>query len=264
MMFWIAKIVGALLKPLLIVVGVALLGVWLAAATRFRRLGLMLAGLATLGLALMSWWPVAHSVITPLESTYPTLTADQLPDSVSMIVVLGGGGVDNTRVPITAQLGQVTLQRLVEGIRLWRQRPSALLVTSGALPQGRSQASIAADLAEQLGVPRAQIRQLPESRNTEEEAEAFAELLGDPAHVVGLGVPILVTSASHMPRAMAAFAAVGVQPLAAPTGHYAVPQPLNSPSDFTLSADSLRTIEAAWHEYLGQAWARLRAAFNRE
>ena len=67
-------------------------------------------------------------------------------------------------------------------------------------------ARTAADMAEALGVER--IAMLDTARNTHAEAVAAAELVGDASL-------ILVTSASHMPRAMALFRAQGLDPIPA-------------------------------------------------
>jgi len=177
--------------------------------------------------------------------------------------------VDDPSKPLTAQLSSSSLTRLTEGVRLWRLRPEAILVTSGALSRGRPQAEIAADLAEQLGVPLEQIRTLSEARNTEEEARAYAALhryltgrmgLDDEDHTTSADQPqpILVTSASHMSRALAAFRHEGLDPIPAPTAHRATPRHFDLPTDFAPSADDLRTTEAAWHEFLGRAWAWVR------
>lgn len=266
-MFFFTKLAGALLKPLSLVVIALLAGLLLAAFTRFRRSGLALMGVTTLSLALISWWPVANTLMAPLEGGYPPLavstpaepTEQMLPQDVTAIVVLGGGAVDDPSLPLSAQLSATSLQRLIEGIRLWRMRPDALLVTSGALPRGRSQAAIAADMAVALGVPRAQIRMLPAARNTDEEAAAYAEWVRTrDDNTAGVRQPLLVSSASHLPRAVAAFKSQGLEPLPAPTAHRAIPQQFARPGDFAPSADDLRTTEAAWHEYLGRLWARLR------
>ena len=295
-MFFFTKLAGALLKPLSLVLGALLIGLVLAALTRYRRSGLALVGLATLTLALISWWPIANTFIEPLERHHPV--TPPLPHDVAAIVVLGGGGIDAPALPLTAQLSSSSLQRLVEGIRLWRLRPEALLVTSGALPHGRSQAQIAADLAVALGVPRTRIRTLPDARNTEEEAAAYADLAealqgsaGRPGEGLGtasgtaqgtasgaapgsatsggsdgdapglsqsLRRPVVVSSASHLPRAMAYFRQEGLDPLPAPTAHRALPQRFATPGDFAPQADDLRTTESAWHELLGRLWASLR------
>ncbi|AGY92736.1 hypothetical protein SPICUR_09075 [Spiribacter curvatus] len=266
-MFFFTKLAGALLKPLSLVVIALLVGLLMAALTRFRRSGLALMGVTTLSLALISWWPVSNSLMAPLEGGYPPLavstpaepTEQMLPQDVAVIVVLGGGAVDDPSLPLSAQLSATSLQRLIEGIRLWRMRPDALLVTSGALPRGRSQAAIAADMAVALGVPRAQIRMLPAARNTDEEAAAYAEWVSTrDDNTAGLRQPLLVSSASHLPRAVAAFEHEGIEPRPAPTAYRAIPQRFARPGDFAPSADDLRTTEAAWHEYLGRVWARLR------
>ncbi|KAF0286314.1 hypothetical protein BA899_09540 [Spiribacter sp. SSL99] len=274
-MFFFTKLAGALLKPLSLVVIALLVGLLMAAFTRFRRTGLALMGVTTLALALISWWPVSNSLMAPLESGYPPLavstpaepTEQMLPQDVAAIVVLGGGAVDDPSLPVSAQLSATSLQRLIEGIRLWRMRPDALLVTSGALPRGRSQAAIAADMAVALGVPRGQIRTLPAARNTAEEAAAYDGLVAsaggdgasaDPVKAAALRKPVVVSSASHLPRAIAEFKRHGLEPLPAPTAHRSIPQRFARPGDFAPQADDLRTTEAAWHEYLGRMWAWLR------
>ncbi|MEX0431555.1 ElyC/SanA/YdcF family protein [Spiribacter insolitus] len=274
-MFFFTKLAGALLKPLSLVVIALVVGLILAAFTRFRRSGLALIGVTTLALALISWWPISNTLMAPLERVHtpvevgaPDNPTDQaLPRGVAAIVVLGGGAVDDPSLPLTAQLSPTSLQRLIEGIRLWRLRPDALLVTSGALPRGRSQAAIAADLAVLLGVPREQIRRLPAARNTAEEAAAYAALAanvsddsasGDEVRGLTLRQPVVVSSASHLPRAIAEFKSQGLEPLPAPTAHRASPQRFALPGDFVPQADDLRTAEAAWHEFLGRLWAWLR------
>ena len=261
-MFFFTKLAGALLKPLTLVMAGLVLGLLLAAFTRWRRAGLSLVALATLGLGLISTWPLAQSLVAPLEQTYPPLAVDEpLPDDVTAIVVLGGGGVDAPSLPLTAQLSESSLQRLVEGIRLWRMNPEAVLVTSGALSTGRPQAAIAADLAVALGVPRAQIHTLPDARNTEEEAAAYAELASRLEAEPGHGAfhrPVVVSAASHLPRALDHFRHAGLDPLPAPIAHRAVERPRNRPGDFAPGSHHLRTTEMAWHERLGQLWNRVR------
>ena len=267
-MFFFTKLAGALLKPLSLVVMALLVGLLVAAFTRWRRSGLALIGVTTLALALVSWWPVSNTLMAPLERVYTPLAVEPadgsgrtLPADVAAIVVLGGGAVDDPSLPLSAQLSATSLQRLIEGIRLWRLRPDAVLVTSGALPHGRSQAEIAADLAVALGLPRARIRMLPTARNTAEEAAAYADLidtLSADGTVAGFRKPVVVSSASHLPRAIAEFRSQGLEPVAAPTAHRAIPQRFALPGDFAPEADDLRTTEAAWHEFLGRLWARLR------
>lgn len=254
-MFFLTKLAGAALKPLSLILLILVVGLLLAGLargrTRPRRIGLSLIGLATLGLALIAWWPISARIIEPLEQQYPAMTAEALPTTVSAIVVLGGGSHEDPAVPLTSQLGQSSLQRLIEGVRLWRLRPDATLITSGSSASGRAQALIAADLATALGVPPQSIEPMPEARNTLEEAASFAEL----QVLLALQGPVLlVSSASHLPRAVRIFEQAGITVIPAPTGHRAIARDLNRPGDFAPSAESLRTTEAAWHEYLGRLW----------
>ena len=67
-------LVGALLMPLPVFLGLTLLGLALLAAGR-RRLGWGLTLAALLSLALAAWRPVADGLLGPLENLYPALTA---------------------------------------------------------------------------------------------------------------------------------------------------------------------------------------------
>ena len=70
----IKPLIGALLMPLPVFLGLTLLGLALLAAGR-RRLGWGLTLAALLSLALAAWRPVADGLLGPLENRYPALTA---------------------------------------------------------------------------------------------------------------------------------------------------------------------------------------------
>jgi uncharacterized SAM-binding protein YcdF (DUF218 family) len=74
--------------------------------------------------------------------------------------------------------------------------------------------------------------------------------------MVGQDSFFLVTSAYHLPRAMALFQKQGLTPIAAPAGHLVRQAPNWSPGFFPRSG-GLHNMEIALHEYLGLAWARL-------
>jgi uncharacterized SAM-binding protein YcdF (DUF218 family) len=67
----------------------------------------------------------------------------------------------------------------------------------------------------------------------------------------------LVTSSSHMPRAMRIFIRSGTQPIAAPTDFRAVWAPLQV-LDFFPQAAVLANTERAFYEYLGLIWGLVR------
>jgi uncharacterized SAM-binding protein YcdF (DUF218 family) len=67
---------------------------------------------------------------------------------------------------------------------------------------------------------------------------------------------LLVTSAFHIPRARAAFAAQGLAVVAAPTGFHG--PPFQDVGSLLPSATGLRDSSLACHEYLGRVWYALR------
>src|SRR5207253_2584324 len=89
------------------------------------------------------------------------------------------------------------------------------------------------------------------SPDTETQAEVVRGRLGAAEFY-------LVTSASHMPRALALFRKAGTNPIPAPTHFLTQGDRSLAPSDFFPSSGGLRRAEAATYEYLGLAWAKVR------
>ncbi|WP_438812088.1 ElyC/SanA/YdcF family protein [Symbiopectobacterium sp.] len=81
-------------------------------------------------------------------------------------------------------------------MRLYHANPGEKLIFTGAAAQGNpmTSAQTAALIAESLGIPREDIITLDTPRDTEEEAAGTAALIGQQPF-------LLVTSASHLPRA---------------------------------------------------------------
>ena len=166
------------------------------------------------------------------------------------VLVLGAGHSPSAERPLSSELSATAIARLAEGVRLHRALPGSRLVTSGGgRPPGM--AATGAALAQSWGIEAIDIHPTP--ANTAQEARVAAERFGDAPLV-------LVTSASHMPRAMALFRARGLDPIPAPT-HYLHPPPEADAWRVRAqrpSATGLRMSERAIYEYLGLAWAALR------
>lgn len=154
-----------------------------------------------LALLLLSLQPVADRLLRPIESTYPTWNNSQ---KVDYIVVLGGGYTWNPQWAPSSNLINNSLPRLNEGIRLWRENPGSKLIFTGGVAKTNtvSTAEVGARVAQSLGVPREQIITLDLPKDTEEEAAAVKQAIGDAPF-------LLVTSASHLPRAMIFFSRKG-------------------------------------------------------
>jgi uncharacterized SAM-binding protein YcdF (DUF218 family) len=258
-MFVMKKIVALFLYPMGLCLGILSLGLLCLWATRRQRLGKVLATLGTLLLLLMSIPFISSGLLVPLEQRYPALLH---PEAVSWepntstsppwIVVLGGGHVSDPRLPANSQISAAALGRVVEGVRLHKAVPgSKLLLSGGAVSDPVPEAEVMARIAVLLGVKPQDIRLESDSRDTAEEAEIIAKMLGREKF-------ILVTSAAHMPRSMALFKRRGMQPIAAPTDFRASNTRSSGPIRFFPGVASLGQTQTAVHEYLGLAWAWLR------
>jgi uncharacterized SAM-binding protein YcdF (DUF218 family) len=145
-----------------------------------------------------------------------------------------------------------SLPRLVEGIRLWRENPGAKLIFTGAAAQNNpvSSAEVTSRVAQSLGVPLSAIVTLDKPRDTRQEAAEVAK-------VVGKTPFLLVTSASHLPRAMIFFQQQGLDPLPAPANQLAIASPLNVWERAIPSPLWLGHSDRAIYEWLGRGWQRL-------
>ncbi|WP_375054960.1 ElyC/SanA/YdcF family protein [Zobellella sp. DQSA1] len=248
-MFLAKKWLGSLLLPLPLLLFLGFWGLFLL-LLRHKRSGIGLLVLSLGTLLLLATRPVANALMAPLESRYPPheLTAEPVQD----IIVLGAAQVADPRLPLLSQLGQAGLYRIAEGVRLAHAYPQARLILSGyAGGEGRTSAELYGEVAVALGIARQRLLMLPKPKDTAEEARAIAPLILHRRAV-------LVTSASHMPRAMALFAAAGAAPLAAPVDHQVRESGAALPLyTYLPRARYLWRSEQAWHEYLGLWWQRL-------
>lgn len=242
----IKSTIAAAVMPLPIAVGLAVVGLYLV-WRQWLRLGLGVVTLAVLLLTALSWAPVADRLLGPIERVHPPLLAIDDARQVDAIVVLSAGWAADERFPITSQLNTSTLVRLSEGIRLWRQRPEALLVVTGGSrdPHRPGSALGMTEAARAFGVPADRILMLDGPLDTAQEAQAVRAALGPDAGLV------VVTSASHMARAILHFERVGYSATAAPTGFKVNDEPRRF-NHYWPSARNLRKSERAIYERLGR------------
>jgi len=108
-----------------------------------------------------------------------------------------------------------------------------------------------AKAAESLGVDQQKILLESQSRDTGSEAKFVRAVVGSEPF-------ILVTSASHMPRAMALFKKQGMDPIADPTDYLTGVSWGVSASDLVPTGNGLVAARRAVYEYLGLAWEWMR------
>lgn len=207
-MFILKKLIASLVLPpagplLLILLGLCLL-------KRRPRLGKLLIGLAVAVLFALSL-PVVSTRLMRSVEPYPALSAADL-DQAQAIVVLGGGSYRDAPEYGGDVAGVSSLERIRYAAWLFRQRPLPILVTGGAPFGGKPEARLMADaLAQEFLTPVRWIED--QSRDTAENAEFSARLL-KAAKVQRI---VLVSHASHLPRAMLLFQREGLLPIPAPT-----------------------------------------------
>jgi uncharacterized SAM-binding protein YcdF (DUF218 family) len=245
-MFIFSKLMSAITQP------VFWIAVWWAVAwlvlRRYRRtaLGMIWSGVIVFGLLGFKFIP--DSLLRPLENQYPVPGKDSIDHHIGLMVL--GGALDHP--DIHQAHGQVPLgdaaERMSVPVGLMRQHPKLQLVFSGGegrlLITGTTEASLAKAFYEEQGIDMTRVTLEGQSRTTRENARQMAALLGDQCRQPWL----LVTSAWHMPRAMAEFEAAGCTVTA-----YPVDFRTGSVTDWTeySIAHGLLRWQTALHEWLG-------------
>lgn len=255
MEIFLSKLIALFVYPFGLLLCLVLAASVLLLFGRRRAAGLMLAT-AVLLMFVGGNGYVAHHLVRSLENDFPALAIDDAPES-DVIVVLGGGiGLPHPprRYP---DLGPGA-DRLLEGFRLHRAgKADRILLTGGNVfpqPGLQGEAFYARELLALWGVaPDAMVTET-KSRNTLQNAEYSAAIL----ERNGWEKVLLVTSATHMSRAVLAFRRAGVEVVPVPTDFTAVDA--SAPEVFSW----IPTIGAFWattravHEYVGRAYYWLR------
>lgn len=204
LLFWLSKIFWLFARPNTFALILALVGV--LALMRGRRWGRWpaLLGLGWFFAVLLT--PLAAKLTLPLEDRFPRAEA---PARVDGVVVLGGA----VETVLTDGRGIPALngaaERMTEAVALARRFPEARIVFTGGtgtpLPDGLTEAAVARRLWISLGLEGARVSFEDASRNTWENAVlSHAMVQPRPGETW-----LLVTSASHMPRAMGCFRRAG-------------------------------------------------------
>ena len=248
MFFIFSKILGFFALPSDDAAVLAALGVILL-FTRFKRTGRACATLGIVLLLVAGLTPLGNALMLPLEQRFPPWDPSRgAPDG---IVVLGGSILPE----IAAQRGDESglneaAERITATVELARKYPNARIIFTGGnaalFESVTSEAAIAVRLFVALGVSPDRITAEEQSRNTVENA-VFSELIAQPKPGERW---LLVTSASHMPRAMAVFRAAGF-PVEAYPVDWRTRGPIDATEPFVSLGDGLRRTDTAVREWVG-------------
>ena len=199
--FFLSKLLPQLIYPL----GLGLLLQLIAICGHKRRWALPLSITGWLVIAMPAMPVVSNALLRQLEDQAAALTPKTIPQA-DAVLVLGGGIRPAPPHGLGIEMKEAG-DRLLCGWRLWKNGKAPVLITSGAAVsidadnQTPPEAELSQRLANELGVPQSAILTNSTARTTGEEAQLVNQLAAEK----GWTNLILVTSAFHMPRALASF-----------------------------------------------------------
>lgn len=249
MFFVLSKTVGYLAVPSNLMMAIGLFGLVLL-FTSLRRLASWLIVTSLVLMALVGYSPLGRILLRPLEERFPPWDVSHGPPDG--IVVLGGAISPDLSVARGVVALNGAAERVTVTVELAHRYPNARIIFTGGSasldPTAPLEAPLAVKEFEALGVAHDRITAEEQSRNTIENA-VFSHLLADPKPGERW---LLVTSASHMPRAMATFRAAGF-----PIEAYPVNWHTRGKDDaaelFTSFVGGLAMTDYAVHEWVGLA-----------
>ena len=255
MELFLSKLLPLFIYPLGFSILLAILAVFFFSLKR-RRPGMAMALLSVIILWVSSAPAFSDYLLANLERNYLPIAVNKSP-AADAIVVLGGGvsAADYPRIDV--DLGDAS-DRVLHAARLYRAgKAPVVIAVGGSIPW--LDASIPESLAitallQEWGVSKKAIILESESLNTYQNAVNTKRLIDK--H--GIKSVLLVTSAMHMPRALATFYTAGIDAIPSPTDYEVVDKAEITILDFLPDADALSETTRAVKEYLGFVVYRLR------
>lgn len=184
-----------------------------------------------------------------LEQQYPPL--QKADGHVRWIVVLSGGQTEQEGLSDHEQLYSASLKRVVAAIALAQRLPQAhVLLSGGGYHQKKAEALRMQTMVSWFPQIAGRVVLETGSINTEDQARLLKPILGkEPFY--------LVTSATHMPRAILLCQAQGLHPLAAPTDYTLYGQGYFWQKMLLPSPRNLVYLSVSLHEILGIIWFKM-------
>jgi uncharacterized SAM-binding protein YcdF (DUF218 family) len=215
---------------------------------------------ATLLLYLLLGMPaVVRALEAPLAAGYgPLDQASAATTQIKAIVILGGGSnsyhSDGRTIDV---LSDASALRVLEGARLYYSLNDPwVIVSGGSLAEDPDTTPESYPMRRELvrlGVPAARIRIEAESSDTHQQAVRLAQLMAS-----GDFQPfVMVTSETHVRRAVGAMAGVGLHPQVSAAEQRDMPLPTGWKS-LLPSLDALDSSRVALREYLGLVYYAVR------
>lgn len=246
LLFSLKKLISFFMKPYGLVLIILIIGLYFL-FTKKEKLSKYLLSFGIFLLFLFAYAPFSNMLVSTLENRY--IKYDYSHNSIKYIHVLGSGHVSDDTQPLSSLIGDSGVKRVLEGILLHKNITNSKLIFTGYNGIAEvSNASINAKLAIALGVKEENIIINEEAKDTNDEAHFAKKIIQNEEF-------ILVTSATHMQRALNIFEKVGLHPKSAPTDF----QREKITTIWQLpSTSALQKSQMAMHEYIGILWSKLR------
>ena len=201
----------SMLSPVGIVSVLFVIGLALSIHRNWRKVGNRLLVIGACLFIAFCCTPIVDLPFFHSERQFPPLLEMDIVGDARSIVVLSSYGRNSWETPITSNLSEETVYRLVEGIRLYRLIPGSVLIVSGGIVREGDPpiAQLMAEFLISMGVPKKDICIEGSSENTYENLRNVKSLVGRESF-------FLVTSAYHLPRTMAVARQLGMQAIPSP------------------------------------------------
>ena len=254
MYVYLSKILPVFVMPVSLVIILVLVGLLLIGRGKTKSaVGVLAAAIAVLWISATPL--VAEGLYRNLESKYPPRALAEVPQA-GCVVVLGGALSPPLKPRVDLEFGE-PVDRVYKAAQLYRAGKARMVIVTGGNQPWSSSPWAEADLTRELlvewGVPKDAIFLEGSSRNTRENAVYSKNLIDS----INCETSLLVTSAAHMPRAMAAFRAVGVSVTPVATDVRVVERNQSAVVDFLPNAAALSMTSDAIREWIGQLVYRL-------
>lgn len=199
--------------------------------------------------------PVANHFLFRQLETSPALSVEQIKNTTAdIIVVLAGGIKAYKREYHGADISDFTILRLRYAAYLQKRTGLPVLVTGGIEKAETTEAELMHKVLREEYEVKANIYIENQSQNTFENASRVKKLLNQ-YHFKHI---LLVSSAFHMPRALAQFEHAEITVTPAPTGFYHNSMGYKY-GDFLPNSRALRQNYLALHEIIGAFWYRIKS-----
>lgn len=252
MTLYLAKLLPLLVYPVSLTLLLAVFA-GLCWIFRWRRLAGFSSVLAVLVLWVSATPVVAEYLYGALERQYPPVAIADSPRTDAILIL--GGAVGQPLPPRLAPELNGAIDRVVHTARLYHAgKAPRILIAAGNLPWGTTlqpEAELVADLLVEWGVPRAVLLLDTQSRNTAENI-INAQALMTQHH---LRTALLVTSAGHLPRALALCQGVGLNAIPSATDLRAVGERRGTVFQWLPDVAALELTTLAIKEWLGLQFA---------